>query len=152
MSPWLTGNGTGTPPMIPWRTEVYFSESTSASKECTVFKVTKFLYNLYYIRTYINIAFRVLLFEKILQTCDVNSRLYTWNLLGVNSTCIVALTPFLNWHGSDGHGVISTWLITPETDPSIAKLTALRMLTWHDKIYINKIFQKLLTFSLIYLV
>lgn len=65
MSPWLTGNGTGTPPMIPWRTEVYFSESTSASKECTVFfKITKFVYNLYYKRAYISIAFSVLPFEK----------------------------------------------------------------------------------------
>lgn len=33
MSPCETGNGTGTPPMIPWRTDVYFLDSISIQKE-----------------------------------------------------------------------------------------------------------------------
>lgn len=49
-------------------------------------------------------------------------------LLEVNSTFMVTLTPLLNWHGSDGQGVISTWFMFPVTDPSIRQMITIKTL------------------------
>lgn len=70
----------------------------------------------------INTTFNYRLCKSILRITSL------YVLLEVNSTFMVTLTPLLNWHGSDGQGVISTWFMLPDTDPSIRQIITIKTL------------------------